>query len=877
MTHAEISAINLKDYTPPAWFVTHVNLDILLSDDDSRVMADISFSPNSQRDYQALVLDGDGLNLESIALNGAPLSTQDYHLHDQHLTLLATPENDFRLTIVTRLKPSENTQLMGLYRSSGLYCTQCEAEGFRRITFFPDRPDIMAVYTTRITARKSDAPVLLSNGNCIDHGDLPDGWHYAVWHDPHPKPSYLFALVGGDLSSVKGQFITRSGRSVELGIYVEKGKTDRAHYALESLKRSMKWDEDAFGREYDLDVFNIVAVSDFNMGAMENKGLNIFNDKYILASPDTATDSDYVNIESIIAHEYFHNWTGNRITCRDWFQLCLKEGLTVFRDQEFTADQRSRAVKRISDVRILKSQQFSEDASSLAHPVRPLSYREINNFYTATVYEKGAEIIRMLRTLIGSEAFAQGMELYFTRYDGTAATVENFLACFEEVSSYDLSHFALWYSQAGTPCLTIDHDYDAGQRSLTIRVSQFTLPTPGQAKKVPLVIPVKLGLLDQQGRSLIVDDEHCAVHDGLFILSSDTAELRYCNIDGQPVLSLLREFSAPVILKMQRNENDLFVLLAHDKDPFNRWQASQDYASRLLVKAISTLRSGGQPSFDIKYSEALDHVLTEPDHAFVAQMISIPSEADLARDIGHDIDPDIIHQARQWLRQELGRTLRVSLDALLKSVQPIRPYQPDSHSVGIRALRNSALDLFVAGDRKSGISRAFDQFHKADNMTDRIASLGIISQYACPEREQLFSDFENMYQNEPLIMDKWFTAQATIAEHATLERVKRLMTHQSFSMTNPNRLRALIGSFAMSNPTQFHRKDGAGYSLLTDIIRDTDKTNAQVAARLLGAFKSWRTLESVRRQAAHKCLQDLQKGGPFSKDVSDILDRMLMD
>jgi len=877
MNHAEMPAIQLKDYAPPAWLVTHVHLDILLNDDNTRVTANISFSRNPACAPQPVILDGDDLTLESIALNGATLSAKDYRIHGGSLTLLVTPDNNFQLTVVTRLKPSKNSQLMGLYRSSGIYCTQCEAEGFRRITFFPDRPDVMAVYTTRITARKSDAPVLLSNGNCLDHGDLPDGWHYALWHDPHPKPSYLFALVGGDLSSVKGHFTTRSGRNVELGIYVEKGKTERAHYALDSLKRSMKWDEDAFGREYDLDVFNIVAVSDFNMGAMENKGLNIFNDKYILASPDTATDSDYVNIESIIAHEYFHNWTGNRITCRDWFQLCLKEGLTVFRDQEFTADQRSRAVKRISDVRILKSQQFSEDASSLAHPVRPLSYREINNFYTATVYEKGAEIIRMLRTLIGLDAFARGMDLYFTKYDGTAATVENFLSCFEEASSLDLSHFSVWYSQAGTPRITIDHDYDAERKSLTIRFSQTTPPTPGQRIKEFLVIPLKLGLLNRQGQSLTIDDEHRAVGDSIFVLSAEAAELRYNNLDGPPVLSVLHEFSAPVILKMQREDSEFFVLLAHDRDPFSRWQASQDYAIRVLNRAISTLESGGQPTLDTKYAEALAHVLEESDHAFVAQVISIPSEADIARDIGHDIDPDMIHHAREWLRQELGRNLRAPLDALFNTVLPIKPYQPDSQSAGIRALRNAALDLFVAGDRSSGLSRALTQFHDADNMTDRMASFSIVSQYACPEREQLFSDFENMYRNEPLIMDKWFTAQATIAEQDTLERVKTLMTHPSFSMTNPNRLRALIGSFVMANPTQFHRKDGAGYSFLSDIIRETDKTNAQVAARLLGAFKSWRTLETVRRQAAQKCLQDLKNSGQFSRDVSDILDRMLAD
>lgn len=871
------TTIRLSDYQPPAWLIETVHLDVTLDDTRTRVVAEVSFKPNPDGAGGRLVLDGDEVVLESLALDGKLLATSAYTVDRRTLTLIDTPQRAFKLTIVTLLDPAANTQLMGLYRSSGNYCTQCEAEGFRRITFFLDRPDVMAVYTTRIAARKEEAPVLLGNGNRVEAGDLPDGWHYAVWHDPHPKPSYLFALVGGKLGKVGGSFTTRSGRKVDLGIYVESGKENRAGYALDALIRSMQWDEEAFGCEYDLDVFNIVAVSDFNMGAMENKGLNIFNDKYVLASPETATDADYANIEAIIAHEYFHNWTGNRITCRDWFQLCLKEGLTVFRDQEFSADQRSRAVKRIADVRTLRSQQFTEDSGPLAHPVRPAEYREINNFYTPTVYEKGAELIRMLKILLGADVFRQGMDLYLSRCDGTAATIEEFLICFMDASQRDLTQFATWYAQAGTPHVSIKETYSAETGEYRIAFAQATPATPGKSVKEPVVIPIALGFLHRDGREWSLEASEGKIENGVFVLDTPQAHLTFENVSEKPILSALRGFSAPVVLEADISDDDRLVLLAHDTDSFNRWQAAQGYAMKLLKAGANSIRDGRAADVDPRFAEALSHVIQGTDHAFIAQILAIPGENDIAREIGENVDPDAVREARLGLRQAVGRQIGKDLEAICVSLASTESYRPDAKAAGRRALRNGALDLLSAGLPETGLGMAQHQYRMADNMTDRFAALAILAQHPGAEREAALEDFARNFESDPLVLDKWFSLQATIPEIETLDRIKRLMQHPGFSMKNPNRLRSLVGAFAASNPSQFNRADGAGYHFVSGIVIETDRSNPQVAARILGAFKTWRTLEPNRRALAQLALRTIADQATLSPDVGDIVTRTLAE
>ena len=869
--------IRLSDYQSPDWLIDEVHLDVTLDDSQTRVVANTSFRVNPNGKAGSLVLDGDELVLESIAIDGIPLPVSAYTIGRKTLILRETPNTAFTLTVITRLDPAANTQLMGLYKSSGIYCTQCEAEGFRRITYFLDRPDVMAVYTTRIVARKADAPILLGNGNQTEAGDLTDGWHYAVWHDPHPKPSYLFAMVAGNLGKVGGSFTTRSGRKVALGIFVESGKENRASYALDALIRSMQWDEEIFGCEYDLDVFNIVAVSDFNMGAMENKGLNIFNDKYVLASPDTATDVDYANIEAIIAHEYFHNWTGNRITCRDWFQLCLKEGLTVYRDQEFSADERSRAVKRIADVKTLRSQQFTEDSGPLAHPVRPTEYREINNFYTPTVYEKGAEIIRMLKILIGEKNFREGMALYLSRCDGTAATIEEFLACFSEVSKRDLYHFSKWYEQAGTPHVSVSELYDPNTGIYRVIFEQTTPPTPGQPNKVPLVIPITMGFLDHQGTEMVLHSSHPNFQNNVFVLDQKNAEIIFTDVKSKPILSALREFSAPVILKTDISDDDRLILLAHERDSFNRWQAAQGYALKLLIVGAEQIGAGRKPEYDLRFAVALSHVLKGTDHAFIAQLLTLPGESDIAREIGTNIDPDAIRDSRIQLKRFIGTQISEQIQELCKKLNSTESYRPDAESAGRRSLRNALLDILSAGNPDTGLQLTFEQYHAADNMTDRFAALSIIAQHPGDAREEALDHFAQVYRNDPLVLDKWFSLQAAIPEHGTLERVKTLMAHPGFSMRNPNRLRSLVGSFAAANLSQFNRKDGAGYEFVSRIVIDTDRSNPQVAARILGAFKSWRSLEPRRRSLAEAALRTIERQDLLSPDVGDIVTRTLAE
>ncbi len=876
----ETVPFRLEDYRPPAFTIDRVHLDFDLSPSATRVVATLSLRPNTEEAQNGtLELVGDEIVLKGLMLDGVPLDAGRYEALPASLVIRDVPLAPFTLTIETEIDPAANTKLMGLYRSGSAYCTQCEAEGFRRITYFLDRPDVLAVYTTRIEARRSEAPVLLANGNPVESGDVAGtDRHYAIWHDPFPKPSYLFALVAGDLGLVSDSFTTMSGRRVDLRIYCEHGKEGRCRYAMEALKRSMRWDETAFGREYDLDIFVIVAVSDFNMGAMENKGLNIFNDKYVLADPDTATDVDYANVEGVIAHEYFHNWTGNRITCRDWFQLCLKEGLTVFRDQEFSSDMRSRPVKRIADVRTLQARQFPEDGGPLAHPVRPEIYHEISNFYTPTVYEKGAEVVRMLETILGADDFRKGMDLYFERHDGEAATVEDFLACFADATGRDLSQFALWYAQAGTPQIVARGHYDGDAKTFSLTLAQSTPPTPGQPSKQPMHIPVRFGLIGPNGEDLAFSSVEGATVEGDVIHLTQTAEtIVFRGVASRPIPSLLRNFSAPVRLAIDMSADDLLFQVRADADPFNRWQAAQTLAMRALIAGTADVLAGrpvaAQPTLATGLAEVLGNEELEP--AFRAQVLQIPSEADVAREIGQNVDPDAIALSRRQLRLALARALGPSLMRRYQALGVKAAYSPDAADAGRRALRNALLDLLIATGEEEAIAAATRQFYDADNMTDRLAALASVSSAALPQRRELLDAFHERYRNDPLVLDKWLTLEATVPAAETLDRVKTLLSQPGFAHSNPNRVRALVGGFSAANPTQFNRADGAGFDFLADFVLDLDRRNPQTAARLLVAFRSWRALEPGRRARAEHALRRIAAAERLSSDTLDIVTRTL--
>ncbi len=880
MRTEEPRPVRLKDYRPPDWLIETVALDVSLNATATTIRSKLTIRPNAQGTPAPLVLDGEELKLKSLALDGKPLPNGSFLATPEQLTIAQPPNRPFTLEIETVIDPEANTQLMGLYRAGATYCTQCEAEGFRRITYFLDRPDVMAVYTTRIEADKKEAPILLSNGNLIEQGDVPGtNRHFAVWHDPFKKPCYLFALVGGNLACVVDSFTTMFGREVALAIYVEPGKEDRCAYAMDSLKRAMRWDEEVFGREYDLDIFMIVAVSAFNMGAMENKGLNIFSDKYVLASPATATDTDYAHIEAVIAHEYFHNWTGDRITCRDWFQLCLKEGLTVFRDEEFSADQRSRAVERIGDVRALRSHQFVEDAGPLAHPVRPELYHEINNFYTTTIYDKGGEVVRMIKVLLGPDLFRKGMDLYFARHDGEAATVEQFVQCFADVSGRDFSQFMLWYTQAGTPEVVVASHYDSRAKTYRLDVAQTVPPTPGQPNKAPMVIPLALGLVGKDGGDLPLTLDGRPLDRNVIELTEPSRSFVFTDIAEPPIPSLNRNFSAPVKLTQPVEPDALRFLAAHDRDPFNRWQAVQTLAMTLLTENVAALRRGAAARKDAGLMAALGAILADAalEPAFIALALTPPSEPDIAREIGRDVDPDAIFATRRQLRMTIGERLGGALaDSYRRLITP-GPYRPDAESAGRRALKNVCLGFLAATRQNQAIALVLAQYQGADNMTDRMAALEILAQHDRPERAQALEDFYTRYADDPLIIDKWLALQAAIPEAATLDRVRALTSHPAFSMANPNRVRALIGSFAQVNHTQFNRIDGAGYDFVADVGLMLDAKNPQVAARLMGAFRSWRALEATRRARAEATLRRVAATPSLSRDVHDIVARTLAD
>jgi aminopeptidase N len=870
----------LEDYKQTEYAILSVKLLFKLDAQKTVVTAKTTFQRrDSTPAGTPLILDGDGLVLELLKINDKAAGADAYTVSADQLTILVPPAGEsFSIEVVTIINPDSNRALMGLYKSGNVYCTQCEAEGFRRITYFLDRPDILAVYTVRIEAMRDEAPLLLANGNPVNSGDLPDGRHFAEWHDPFPKPSYLFALVAGDLGCIEDTFTTMSGREVVLRIYVEHGKESRATYAMDSLIRSMKWDEEVFSREYDLDLFMIVAVSSFNMGAMENKGLNIFNDKYVLADPDTATDADYTGIEAVIAHEYFHNWTGNRITCRDWFQLCLKEGLTVFRDHEFSADMRSRAVKRIAEIRNLKANQFPEDQGPLAHPVRPRKYREINNFYTATVYEKGSEVVRMIRTILGEAAFKAGLRLYFERHDGEAATIENFLACFEESSQRDLSQFSLWYHQAGTPTVMVTAGYNKALKKFTLELEQVSKPTPGESRKRLMHIPVKFALISKSGQKIRhLDVEGAGISGDVIHLRKKKQRFVFNGIAERPIASLLRGFSAPVTLAFEQKPEDHLFLARHDDDLVSRWQALNTASIEALIQAVNMLRGGRSIRFDPALPEILGELSSDSDlePAFRALALTLPLEGDIAREIGRNVDPDAIHRARNCLINEAAATNTEIFDTVIESLRTSDAFAPDAISAGKRALKNVLLDYVSANLQHP--ARAAKEFSSATNMTDRLAALSILcSRFAeTSQTEQALREFEKRHAHDSLTMDKWFATQAMIPGPKTLERVVSLTKHNAFSFANPNRMRSLIGTFATSNPTGFHRSDGSGYRFISDFVLELDTKNPQTAARILTAMRSWRSLEPVRRDLARLALASIGASKSLSADVRDIVDRIL--
>lgn len=870
--------ILLKDYRPPEFLIDTVKLDIALNPTRTVVKSKLSVRANPRSDAAAtsLRLDGEHLTLEALALNRQPLDPADYTVTETALIIHRVPDSPFTLDITTTIDPDANKALQGIYRSRGVYCSQCEAQGFRRITYFLDRPDVLATYRVRLEADVAEAPVLLANGNPIERGTVRGGRrHYAVWHDPHPKPCYLFAVVGGDLGSIASTFKTMSGRHVDLCIYVEHGKEERAVWAMDSLKRSMAWDERRFGREYDLDVFNIVAVSDFNMGAMENKGLNIFNDRLILASAETATDTMFESIEAVVAHEYFHNWTGNRITCRDWFQLCLKEGLTVYRDQEFSADERSRPVQRIADVRILRATQFPEDAGPLAHPVRPDSYIEINNFYTPTVYEKGAEVVRMLATILGEDTFRRGMDLYFDRHDGDAATIEDFLACFADVSGRNLTQFALWYSQSGTPQIVCDLKYDRATKSAELKVEQILPATPGQPKKKPMVVPIRLGLIGSDGSDMRLEDE--AVAGDVILLTEPSHKFRFSGLTSKPVPSILRGFSAPVTLTIDLSDRDLEFLMTHDKDPFNRWQAANTYATRTLTRMAAAIAEGRRPGRATGLATALGVALDDPslDPAARAEVLRLPTQSDIAREIGRNVNPDHIDRAHRHLLRTIGTELSDALEATYKKMTSKGAFSPDAKSAGKRALRNGALTLLSARGTDADLDRLSSHYFKARNMTDAAHALVLLAASDAPDRQSAVDHFRERWKDDHLVIDTWFSAQGQSPRADTLDRVERLTADPLFKITTPNKVRALIGAFAMSNPVQFNREDGAGYRFVAAKVLEIDRFNPQISARLLGAFRSFKALEPGRRAEARKALQRVAKAKELSRDAGEIVSRML--
>jgi aminopeptidase N len=848
---------------------------------ETRVATRITLTRNVATTDRALVLYGEELELVQLRMNGRALvADRDFRIVDGVLRIAQAP-NAVTLDIETVIRPDQNTSLMGLYVSNGNFFTQCEAEGFRKITYFPDRPDVMAKYKVMLRADKQKYPVLLSNGNLIEQGDLGDGRHYALWQDPFKKPSYLFALVAGNLVCQEEKINLKSGREALLQVWVEDGNLDKTQHAMTSLINSIRWDEQRFGLELDLDRFMIVAVGDFNMGAMENKGLNIFNTKYVLANPRIATDVDYANIEAVVGHEYFHNWTGNRVTCRDWFQLSLKEGLTVFRDQEFSADMigtdSGRAVKRIDDVRVLRQAQFPEDAGPMAHPVRPDSFVEISNFYTVTIYEKGAEVVRMYQTLFGRDGFRKGMDLYFERHDGQAVQCDDFRAAMADANGRDLTQFERWYSQAGTPRVSVTTRYDEAARSYEITLVQSCPPTPGQAQKQPFLIPVSVGLLDSQGRDMPLSLQGAAEGPTTLVLElkDKSQTFIFRNVEERPVPSLLRNFSAPVVLEYEYSDEELAFLMAHDSDAFNRWEAGQRLAMRRLLALTSLTQSNAELTVDEALSESFAATLNsdELDPAFREIALSLPSEIVVAEQMD-EIDPQAIHRARRFLRRSLAQKLRDDLVRIYEEQRTDGPYSPDAEAAGKRALKNMALFYLSELDDAHAHALMQKQYEQANNMTDRIAALTAIVNGHAPGKTDALADFYREFEDEPLVIDKWFSLQA-MAPTADVAAVRELMQHRAFSLKNPNRARSLIFSFCNGNPSGFHATDGSGYAFWSEQVIALDALNPQVAARLARSLDRWRKYKPALRDQMQAALRRVASAPRLSKDLKEVITKSL--
>ncbi|PLX86784.1 MAG: aminopeptidase N [Desulfuromonas sp.] len=876
----KFSAILLEDYLPPAYLVEKVDLCFELQPSATRVRCRLQMfaNPHYPKPHGPLHLDGSRLELLTVRLAGRELSPDQYRLSDEGLSIDQVPDC-FELETEVRIDPEGNSALEGLYRSSGIYCTQCEAQGFRKITYYPDRPDVMARFSTTLIADPVACPILLSNGNLVSSTTLDDGRSKVVYDDPFPKPSYLFALVAGRLSAIEDSYRTRSGREVKLQIFVEESNLDQCQHAMRSLKHAMNWDEKVYGLECDLDEYKIVAVDDFNMGAMENKGLNVFNSKYVLARPELATDGDFLGIEAVVAHEYFHNWTGNRVTCRDWFQLSLKEGLTVFRDQEFSADMGSRAVKRIADVRLLRNAQFPEDSGPMAHPVRPESYVEINNFYTATVYNKGAEVIRMYRTLLGEKGFMDGVRLYLERHDGQAVTTDDFLAAMADANQADLDQFRRWYSQAGTPVVEVRGDYDQDAREFRLHIRQNCPPTPGQSDKEPFLFPLEVGLLGPDGCDLplqLAGEDAATGTSRVLRVTATEQTFDFVNLDGPPLPSLLRGFSAPVRLSYPYSNEDLAFLLANDSDLFNRWEAGQRLAGAMLLEMAADSYDGWQAEVPDHFITACSAVLNDrtADPALRALVLTLPGETELAEQM-RPADPLAIHQARQQTRRILAGRLEDDFIKVMEASRERGLYQLTATAIGCRSLKNLCLAYLALLETDAADSLCFEQFVEADNMTDRLAALSCFAHGSLRRREEVLDAFYHQFEEFPLVIDKWLTMQATSPLPGTLSRVTELMGHPAFSIRNPNRVRALIGAFAHGNPVHFHAADGSGYRFVADQVLALDQLNPQTAARLVGPLSRWQHYQEDRQQLMRFELERIRSAARLSRDVGEIVEKSL--
>ncbi len=876
--------IYLKDYQAPDYLIDETHLTFELFDDHSLVHAQLVMRRNPERGagLPPLVLDGELMELLGVKLDDTDLTADQYQLAADSLTL--QPRSDaFTVDTSVRIHPETNTALEGLYKSTGMFCTQCEAEGFRKITYYLDRPDVMSRFTTTLIADQQQYPILLSNGNPVGNGPQEDGRHWATWEDPFKKPAYLFALVAGDLWCVEDSFTTMSGRDVALRIYVEPENIDKCAHAMTSLKKSMRWDEEAYGREYDLDIFMIVAVNDFNMGAMENKGLNIFNSSAVLARAETATDAAHQRVEAIVAHEYFHNWSGNRVTCRDWFQLSLKEGFTVYRDAGFSADMHSPTVKRIQDVAYLRTHQFAEDAGPMAHAVRPDSFIEISNFYTLTVYEKGSEVVGMLHTLLGAEGFRKGSDLYFERHDGQAVTCDDFIRAMEDANGVELSQFKRWYSQAGTPRLQVSEHFDAQARTYSLTLRQSCPATPDKVEKLPFVIPVALGLLDASGQELplrLADEATAAGTSRVLAVTDAEQTFTFVDIAEQPLPSLLRGFSAPVKLSFPYSRDQLMFLMQHDTDGFNRWDAGQQLSVQVLQEMIGQYQRGESLAMDSRLLTALASVLdnTELDPAMVAEMLSLPSEAYLA-EISEVADVDAIHAAREFARKQLADGLFDGLWARYQTNREVSrstAYVAEKEHFARRALQNIALSYLMLSERPEVLAATLEQYDACDNMTERLTALAVLvnSPFEA-EKARALQAFAEHFKDNPLVMDQWFSVQAASGLPGGLARVKALMQHPAFTLKNPNKVRALIGAFAGQNLINFHAADGSGYRFLADLVIELNALNPQIASRQLSPLTRWRKYDSKRQALMKAELERILASGPLSSDVYEVVSKSL--